>query len=175
MLQKAKGREGIDTLQATGDEFVAQLAPKSKYNKILFCHSAHHLPNPAATFRALLEAMPQDGRCAVVYYPSEVSLLLWQAAMEAFSSKARDLSKEMSSAGMVVELHEVTVHYKVTKSFWYQRLRGRVYSTIESMTDEQIEEGIAELESTKLSDLGMEEEFETSEIHLIAVGSRPPT
>ena len=174
MLKKAKGKEGIDVLQATADEFAAQATLRSKYNKMLFNHSAHHLPNPAATFRALmLEAMPQDGRCAVVYYPSKVSLLLWKAAREAFNNNARDLSKEMTAAGMVVEVHEVEVHYKVTKSFWYKRLRGRVYSTIESMTDEQIEEGIAELENTKLSSLGMDEEFQTSEVHVIAVGRLP--
>lgn len=41
------------------------------------------------------------------------------------------------------------------------------------MTDEQIEEGIAEQEKTKLSGVGMEEEFLSTELQVIAVG-RPP-
>ena len=73
MLQKAKEKEGIDVLQATADEFLTQLAPKSKYNKILFSHCAHHLQNPAATFRVVLEALPQDGRCVVINYPKNFS------------------------------------------------------------------------------------------------------
>ena len=173
MLQKAKEKEGIDVLQATADEFLTQLAPKSKYNKILFSHCAHHLPNPAATFRVVLEALPQDGRCVVINYPKNFSRFYWKAANELFNSQkmcTSDMSKEMTAAGMVVEEHEVPVNYKVTKSFWYKRLRGRVFSTLETMTDEQIEEGIAEIERTKLSGLGMDEEFQITELHVVAVG-----
>ena len=70
-------------------------------------------------------------------------------------------------------MHEVPVNYKVTKSFWYKRLRGRVFSTLETMTDEQIEEGIAEIERTKLSGLSMDEEFQITELHVHGCCGRP--
>ena len=176
MLQKAKEKEGVDVLQATGDEFVAQLAPNSNYNKILFSHCAHHLPNPAATFRAVLKAMPEDGRCLVINYPPNFSSFYWKAANELFNSTkmcTSDMSKEMIAAGMTVDVYKVPATYKMAKSSWYERLRKRVFSTLEAMTDEEIEEGIAELEETKLSGVGMEEEFQMTEFHVVAVGRRP--
>lgn len=86
----------------------------------------------------------------------------------------KDLSKDMLAAGMAVAAHEVEVHCKITKSYWYNQLRKRAVSALEAMTDEQIEKGIAELEKTKLSGVGMEEELQIIEYHTVGVG-RPPS
>ena len=172
LLKEAQGREGVETLLATADEFVAR--PEfPKYNKFLMCHCAHHFPNPVATFKAMLQRMPADGRCMVINYPDEITLPLWRSARDSFNRHPHDPSKPMIEAGLAVEVHREVVSYHVTKSFWYKRIRGRVYSPLEMLTDEEIEQGIAELEETELRGVGLEEEFEIREINMCFVGTKP--
>ena len=159
-------------MQATADDFTAH--PNfPDYNKIFMSHSAHHLPDPVTTFKTMLQRMTPDARCVVVYYPENNSMLLWKAAIDMFNKHPHDMSKPMIDAGMAVEVHRANVSYKVTKAFWYHRLRGRVYSPLEMLTDEQIEAGIAELEATRLKGVAMEEEFEMKEVHMVSVGTSP--
>ena len=117
--------------------------------------------------------MTPDAHCVVLYYPENKSFLIWKAALDIFNEVRHDLSKPMMAAGMAVEVNKVTISYKVTKAFWYERFQGRVYSSLEMMTDEQIEAGIAELEETRLKGVAMEEEFEIKEVHMVSVGTSP--
>ena len=116
--------------------------------------------------------MSPNACCVVVYYPENNSMLLWKAAIDVFN-KCHDLNKPMMAAGMVVKVHKVTIRYKVTKAFWYERFRGCAYSSLEKMTGEQIEAGIVELEETRLKGVAMEEEFEIKEVHMVSVGTSP--
>ena len=117
--------------------------------------------------------MTPDARCVVLYYPENKSFLIWKAALDIFNEVRHDRSKPMMAAGMAVEVNKVTIRYKVTKAFWYERFRGSVYSSLEMMTDEQIEAGIAELEEARLKGVAMEEEFEIKEVHMVSVGTSP--
>ena len=46
-----------------------------------------------------------------------------------------------------VEVTEQNIDFNVTKSKWYDMLRGRFISGLTELTDEEIEEGIDEPES----------------------------
>ena len=174
LLQIARNREGVVGLQATVAEFVAR-PDFPEYNKFLMCHCAHHFPDLVATFKAMLQRMPVDGRCVMLYYPAkEITLPLWKKVREMISKCDESPHKEqMIEAGLAVEVHREVVSYHVTKSFWYKWLRGRAASFFERLTDEEIEQGIAELEKTQLAGIGMEEVFEIKDAHMVAVATPP--
>ena len=171
-LQIARDREGVVCLQATAAEFVAR-PDFPKYNKFLICHCAHHFPDLASTFKAMLQRMPADGRCVMLYYSEEITLPLWKTVREMMGKREGCHEEQMIEAGLAVEVHEEVVSYHVTKSFWYKYIRERAMSLFEQMTDEEIEQGIAELEKTQLAGIGPEEEFEIKDAQVVAVATRP--
>ena len=61
-----------------------------------------------------------------------------------------------------VEVAEENIDFNVTKSKWYHMLRGRFNSNLTKFTDEEIEEGIDELERGKLKDLEPQDDISIS-------------
>ena len=66
--------------------------------------------------------------------------------------------KEITSACLrlakfEVEVTEENIDFNVTKSKWYDMLLGRFICGLTELTDEEIEEGIDELQRIKLKDL----------------------
>ena len=61
-----------------------------------------------------------------------------------------------------MEVTEEHIDVNLTKSKWYHMLRGRFNSNLTELTDEEIEEGIDELERGKLKDLNPEDDISIS-------------
>ena len=64
----------------------------------------------------------------------------------------------LRKANFEVEVSEEKIYVGLKKSRWYEMLRGRFQSTLSEFTDEEIEDGINELETGKLKGLCLEDE-----------------
>ena len=77
---------------------------------------------------------------------------------------ANDLTHEQCSSlagrmGFAVTSYEVTLEYTMTKSLWYETLRKRYTSFVRQFTDEEMEEGIRELEMGMFQELKEDSEI----------------
>ena len=147
MLQVAEKRNGVETHLATGDQFFAECKPQKTYNKILISQVAHFFPDPQETFRKAFNFLPVGGIMAIVAHSSECTLPLWKAIQEKFSPKhAYNFEEFMENAGFKVTSVVEVGKAKMTKRDWYDKLRGRMFSTLDVISDEEIEEGLRELD-----------------------------
>ncbi|KAJ7306237.1 hypothetical protein OS493_040631 [Desmophyllum pertusum] len=75
-------------------------------------------------------------------------------------------------ANFDVEVLEERIDYSVTKSKWYDMLRGRFYSSLRELNDVEIEEGIDELERGKLKDLNLQDDIPIFSTSLIFIAKK---
>ena len=149
MLETAKSRSGLKPILATADEFFGNADNYSlqKCNKILINMSAHLFPDPQGTFYKAYKYLPED--CLLVAtVRSQPTFPMWRSLREKF---VRQVSKDevktyLDKAGFNVEKTTEVGVVKMTKLDWYDRLRKRVFSTLYEFSDEQIEEGLRELD-----------------------------
>ena len=72
---------------------------------------------------------------------------MWRALQKKFAPVSEDQFKvHLEKAGFNVKMSTEICTVKMTKLGWYDRLRKRVFSTLYEFSDEQIEEGLKELD-----------------------------
>ena len=149
MLQIAKSRSGLKPCLTTADSFLASTNDGlPRCNKILVNESAHLFRDPQDTFCKALEYLPVDGLLVVIVRATQSTFPMWKALREKFAPVSENEFKTyLDNAGfcnvkMMTEIGMV----KMTKLDWYDRLRKRVFSTLYEFSDEQIEEGLKELD-----------------------------
>lgn len=148
-LERAKTRHCIKPMLATAEDFVKHIDVQ-KYNKVFFCHSAHLVPDFDATIKKLRSRLSSGSRCLVFAFDKECNLLLWRTAQEAIIGADQN---RLVTAFSKAEFTSTTCNTPViptsmTKEAWYQKLRNRIFSYFRNFSDEEIEQGIAELEQT---------------------------
>lgn len=142
IVQKALAQDAVTVLQSVN--------PQHPPNKVLIKHCVHHfidiLPKLA---RDLLSILPSGGsvlicaqehRCGLPFFTKAIQTYLVSIRGPQFYS---DIFKE---AGFKVSVNSVYYETKVTRKSWNHFLRNRGYSTLKGLTDEEIEEGIKELD-----------------------------
>ncbi len=144
MLQVAVERDGLIGCNATADEFFAS-DHQPKYNKIVMCGSAHLFPDTLDTFRKAAEYLPQDGQLVLIErgfgYP------LWKELRKKFTARVeKDFQELLEQAGFRVQTIKEPYTIQMTKGQWYDKLRGRNLTVLYEFTDEEIQEGLKELD-----------------------------
>ena len=153
MISIAKKKEGITAIQATAEEFVSKVIHTHHFNKVLIAFCSHHfVDSREMIFNKLSECLPVGGVCLIVDRQKKTDLPFFKAALEIHQQvHANDLTPEQCSSltspmGFTVISYEVILEYIMTKSLWYKTLRERFTSFFRLFTDEEIEDGIRELE-----------------------------
>ena len=153
MVAVAKKNNGITVIQATAEEFVSRTIAAYSFNKVLIAFSSHHFAESrVVVLRKLSEHLPPGGVCLIVERQKSTTLPFFKSALEEHRrAHANDLSSEqyctlLQPLWFEVSSGDVILEYHVTKSLWYETLRERYISFLHQFTDEQIEDGIRELE-----------------------------
>ena len=148
MLHYAEKRDGLIPFLGTADEFLANDDPKLKhYNKILINESAHLFPSPLDTFKKIAAYLPEDGKLVVIARAQASTFPMWESMRRTFTVVKIESFKEMlEKAGFTVKLVQESYAIPMTKKEWYDKLRRRIFSTLYSFSDEEIEEGLKELD-----------------------------
>lgn len=143
MLSVAE-KNGAITIQATAEDFFAS-KPDFPLKVVFMTGCVHHFERPEFVFSKLASYMPEDGVCIVTMN----TLPLFKGSQNIKSTKRlEEVSHKIDfeSQGLKCRLEKFVRTGKVDKELWYKSIRTRLSSFLSRYTDEELEEGINELE-----------------------------
>ncbi|MDM8548780.1 methyltransferase [Desulfobacterales bacterium HSG2] len=149
MIAQAGRLKGVKPLCMDAHEFAENTS--GKYDKLLLKEMVHHLTDRISLWNKLRGRMNRNGRLLIVTRPRIPPLPFFKAALASFSAGQPTsdlLAAELGEAGFrpEVALHSYSVSFE--KERWYYLLQNRFMSNLHDFTDDEIEEGITELEQT---------------------------
>ena len=170
MLQVAMKRDGIIPIHSTAGEFLA--APNYPLDIVMMIGCVHHFQDPAAIFSNLAKYMSDEGTCIIARHcpPTSIFFSAFRDKWTPYDDKK--LCKIIDSNNLNHKIFMWKKPVELSKLSWYKSLRGRYASCLSLLTDEEIEEGIRELEGK----FGAEEIFKLDiDIVVIIVTKRKAT
>ena len=179
MLNAAQQQEGVTAVQATAEEFFSQ--PQEKlFTKALTSGAFHHFTDPRAVLKGVWNSLKPGGKYVILTYlptnsfysdvPSFHTVLC--KFLTQFSSEVELASLIESSAPFKVQTKVEVVAYRVPKSAFYRSLRERSLSGLCLLSDDEIEDVIAEFERARYSQLRDDDLVTKSDNILIAVAEK---
>ncbi len=146
MLQVAVKLDGLIGCNTSADEFFVR-SHQVKYNKVLMNECAHLFPDTLGTFRKAAEYLPQDGLLVLITRAVTSTFPMWQELKKKFTVHSENVFQEfLEQAGFRVQKTMEVYTIQMTKGQWYDKLRRRVFTALYEFTDEEIEEGLKELD-----------------------------
>jgi SAM-dependent methyltransferase len=154
MCEVATKKAGLIVLEGRADNAVSVLEKaclQHQPNKIMSKHSAHHFKDVFAKFATdIFSYLPSGGEILLLVTDRKCSLPLFPEAASRFANSNPDPQLYVdcfNQAGFATTIDKPNYVTKVSKNFWYGFIRNRMFSTLRDFTDEELEEGIKELES----------------------------
>ena len=151
MQEVARQKKGVYPILKTAEEFFSNPQISENFDRVLATISAHHFVNPDAVYKGILRSL-RPGGFYVQLNTVKVSLPSFKS-LKTLSSQCFEREREISSPllrkiGLNVSLsqEEFSFSLGVKKSKPYERYRCRFISLLQHLSDDQIEEGISELD-----------------------------
>jgi len=147
MLGKAKKLPGVSILCADALSFAQR--EDVAYDKIFIKEAVHHFRDRVNIFKGIYGQLAPEGRLLIITRPSQPEFPFFEAALKAFGRSQPDYNifkKELESAGFRVNVQLRPYPLTLEKVRWFKMLRQRFMSNLANFSDEQIEQGIEELE-----------------------------
>ena len=149
MLEIAQQKEGIETLQATAEEFFSKCLDGREFNKILMNACYHHFRDPGKVFEGVARMLSPDGVCLVSNRTSDSApgaLMFTKAQAQSFKQTDFDqLAKLAESKGLRARVTFDCQSCEIEKEHCIGFLQNRLVSTLAKYSDDEIEEGIREM------------------------------
>ena len=157
MQELAKKRKGICPVQKTAEEFFSDPQISQCFDMVIAVFSAHHFVDPDAVYKGIFRSLRPGGIFVQFDAISDghPKFKMVVDKMSANSQKASERKKflhEIMFQGKFTK-KEISSPWSVTKSKLYEMFRCRYMSIYRQFSDEQIEEGIKELERQTLKDV----------------------
>lgn len=149
MIAQAGRLEGVKPLCMDAHEFAENTS--EKYDKLLLKEMVHHLTDRVSLWNKLRGRMNKNGSLLIVTRPQIPSLPFFKAALDSFSAgqpTSELLAAELGEAGFRTEVAVHSYSVRFEKERWYYLLQNRFMSNLHDFTEDEIKEGIAELEQT---------------------------
>jgi 2-polyprenyl-3-methyl-5-hydroxy-6-metoxy-1,4-benzoquinol methylase len=148
MLNIAKKYSNIRIQCTDAQTFAAQ---HNLFDFILLKEIIHHIPilEMNKLFIDLEKCLTPTGSCLIITRPSEIDYPLFTAARKVWAQNqpSKDvLLKIMNDCGLNVTCISTSMNMSLSKEKWYNMIRTRCWSTFSYFNDEELEEGIKELE-----------------------------
>lgn len=150
MLEIAQ-KNGAITIQSSAEEFFASNLDYPL--KVVFMNGVvHHFENPIFVFTSLAENMPDDGVCVVLLskYPANIVLPWFKSYKEQFAFAPSEIletfTELIKSTGLKCTMVSDIQPVEVNKEVWYGSIKKRFMTPLQKFTDEELVEGIKELE-----------------------------
>ena len=148
-IKIAEGKEGVRGMVADADQFLATQDSKD-YNKYLFLSVVHHLPDQKETFESAYQCLPKGGEILIIRQKYKHFPPLWNRAHSLLTSNDNNTFESnieaLKGAGFTVISEEEGKKEILVKKEYFDQLRHRKFSNLHSLTDEEIEEGLRELD-----------------------------
>ena len=155
MQEVARQKKGVYPVVKTAEEFFSNPQISDRFDRVLTNVSAHHFVNPdapGAVYKGILRSLRPGGIFVQVNVLKNSPPLFKSAnkLMSQFYEREREISSLLlREVGLNanVSQQEVFFSWGVTKSKLYECYRCRFFSFFQHLSDDQIEEGITELEN----------------------------
>ena len=154
MQEVARQKKGVYPVVKTAEEFFANPQIRERFDRVLATISAHHFINSNAVYKGILRSL-RPGGFYVQINTLEGSLPSFKGVKK-LMRQCFEREKEISSPllreiGLNANIshQEFTFSAAVTKSGreLYEKYRCRFISLLQHLSDDQIEEGISELDN----------------------------
>lgn len=146
MARIAKRRTGIRCIDVTAEQY---LASPSKTDRFLLKEMIHHVLDRQTLWSGIRSALNPGGRAVVITRPQVPGIPFFDKAMEAFARGQPGIDtllSEIESAGLIPEFHEVSMSMSLEKERWLTMLKSRFSTNLNSLSDDDIESGVREIE-----------------------------
>lgn len=147
MLEKAKKHPGVSILCADALSFAQR--EDIAYDKLFIKEAVHHFRDRINIFKGIYRQLALEGKLLIITRPSQPEFPFFEAALKAFERSQPDYNifrKELERAGFCVNVQLRPYPLILEKARWFEMLRQRFMSNLAKFSDEQIEQGIKELE-----------------------------
>jgi SAM-dependent methyltransferase len=147
MLRQATKYPNLVLENSTAEMFAES---KNGFNRILIKETIHHIKDRKYFWINLKKNNP-NSRVLVVTRPCKPGFLLFEKAYKEFEKNqpsSTTLVEEIEGSGYKVTLSQKAWPVEMPKQKWYQMLESRFISDLFKLTDEEIRQGIQEIEKT---------------------------
>lgn len=146
MLEIAKGRQGLDTMEATFDQFIESGIVRN-YHKFVCIGCVHHFPQLPLALKRFCSLLNDGDQLLIIEEPEPA---LWDTARKAARKMSVDeLEGYLKMAGFSDVKRREDMQSRVYKrDEYFDCLHNRCYSVLSIFTDEEIERGLTELNET---------------------------
>ena len=161
MQQVAKKKNGVYAVEKTAEEFLSELNEDQLFDRAICIGAAHHFTDPVKTYKGIEAFLSPGGVFWVVQVGEYIYPWFTRSGIniKAFVGRRKEgTASLLRAANFDVEVSEEKIDYYVKKSQWYEMLRDRFHSSLRQLSDEEIEEGIGELENGKLKDMKLSDD-----------------
>ena len=180
MTKVAQQKEGVAAVQATAEEFFSQ--PQEKlFTKALTIGAFNHFTDPRAVLKGVWNSLKPGGKYVIFThhntnpYYSDIPLfhtVICDFLTSQFRNEVDLASLIENSAPFKVETKVELFEYRVPKSAFYRSLRERSLSILRSLSDNHVEEMIAEFERARYSQLKDDDLVTKSDNMIFAVAEK---
>ena len=148
MVTVANAKEGVIGVHATAKEFFASISHKTSFHKILMCGSVSFFSDLKAVFTGVKECLSKEGLCVITgaVKISPLFSTLSRNFGDGYIKSWEKLFKLFDELGLKYEVLSASHVHPMPKSQWLVAMRKRFLTAMEKLTEEDIEQGIAELE-----------------------------
>ncbi|QPJ61014.1 MAG: methyltransferase domain-containing protein [Candidatus Nitronauta litoralis] len=147
MLGQADSHPQIECKQHDGLAF-SEL--KGDYDKVLMKEAVHHVQDKSRLFGNLFERLLPGGKLLLVHVPPELDYPIFEKALERarnWHADPEDLRRSLFETGFQVEHEFIKYPHSISKEKYISMVRTGYMTVLSSFKDEEIEEGIREMET----------------------------
>lgn len=127
----------------------AFMSTKTPFSKLLLKEVIHHIDEREHLWQAVYTRLPKKGKLLIITRPQHVAFPLFTSAKTAFAHNQPPyelFESQLRACGFKVTTLKRSHTFTLRKENWYEMLRHRFMSDLSIFSDEEIEEGIREIE-----------------------------
>ena len=172
MQEVARKRNGTYPIEQTAELFFSDPKISQCFDTVVAVFSAHHFVDPNTVYEKIFRSLRPCGSFVEFDLLKHGHPILFKIAEKGYNSyfqkvrEGKEVFREMKFKGKFSQ-EEFTYAWSLTKSKLYEMFRRRYVSTFYQLTDEQIEEGIKELEKETFKDVKDEDLINCNTVVLV--------
>lgn len=120
-----------------------------RYEKLLMKETIHHIAGKQEFLLNLYGQLTRGGVALFVHVPPKLDYPLFQEALarcERWHADSAHLARLLEGAGFETDLDTLEYRHSVPKDLYFEMVEGRYMSVLSTFSDDQLREGLAEME-----------------------------
>lgn len=126
------------------------MSTKTPFSKLLLKEVIHHIGEREIFWQTVYAQLPEKGRLLIITRPQDIAFPLFSSAKSAFARNQPPyelFESQLKKFGFSVMSAQRSHTFTLSKEHWYDMLRHRFMSDLAIFSDEEIEEGIKEIDA----------------------------